>query len=434
MDLFLTFLGLAILVAGAELMVRGAVDLALRAHVSPLVIGLTVVSMGTSAPELLVSLVAAFKGTPDIAIGNVVGSNIANISMILGLSILVFPIEVDREARRVHWPLMMAVTLLFWWFFQNDLISRVEQRLAANVGAASARALVSGVVTNETISVEELKRLAGETEQIRAYSAELEKKSQQIEAALAELERANRRLREIDSQKDEFLSQVSHEVRTPMTSIRSFSDILLRNRDIEEAQRLRFLGIIQNESMRLTRLLDGILDLNQMESGTPSWEETTFDPETVLTQAMQSCEALAHGAGVTLKRSRRARKVLVNGDRDRLAQVFINLISNAIKYNTSAEPTVIISSTVRKGTYEARIGDNGPGIPEAERERIFMKFARGSMPRQGGVGLGLAISRQIVERFGGNLFLTDSKAGGAEFIVRLKKVNESELLQQSIAS
>src|SRR5690606_16261142 len=124
----------------------------------------------------------------------------------------------------------------------DDLISRVEQRLAANVGAASARALVSGVVTNETISVEELKRLAGETEQIRAYSAELEKKSQQIEAALAELERANRRLREIDSQKDEFLSQVSHEVRTPMTSIRSFSDILLRNRDIEEAQRLRFLG------------------------------------------------------------------------------------------------------------------------------------------------------------------------------------------------
>ncbi len=126
MDLFLTLLGLAILVAGAELMVRGAVDLALRAHVSPLVIGLTVVSMGTSAPELLVSLVAAFKGTPDIAIGNVVGSNIANISLILGLSILIFPIEVDREARRVHWPLMMAVTLLFWWFFRNDLISRVE--------------------------------------------------------------------------------------------------------------------------------------------------------------------------------------------------------------------------------------------------------------------------------------------------------------------
>ena len=155
----------------------------------------------------------------------------------------------------------------------DELISLVEQRLAANVGAASARSLVSSVVTSETISVEELKRLAGEAEQIRAYSAELERKSRQIEATAAELALANQRLREIDGQKDEFLSQVSHEVRTPMTSIRSFSDILLNNRDIDEAERLRFLGIIQNESLRLTRLLDGILDINQMENGGPAWEE-----------------------------------------------------------------------------------------------------------------------------------------------------------------
>lgn len=131
MDLFLTLVGLAILVAGAEFMVRGAVDLALRARISPLVIGLTVVSMGTSAPELLVSLVAAFKGTPDIAIGNVVGSNIANVSLILGLSVLIFPIEIDRDARRIHWPLMMGATLLCWWLFQDDLLARWEGLLFA---------------------------------------------------------------------------------------------------------------------------------------------------------------------------------------------------------------------------------------------------------------------------------------------------------------
>src|SRR5690606_20629976 len=83
--------------------------------------------------------------------------------------------------------------------------------------------LVSQVVTSETISVEELKRLAGEAEQIRAYSAELERKSRQVEATAAELAQANDRLREVDTQKDDFLSQVSHEVRTPMASIRSFS-------------------------------------------------------------------------------------------------------------------------------------------------------------------------------------------------------------------
>ncbi len=301
----------------------------------------------------------------------------------------------------------------------DELISLVEQRLAANIGAASARSLVSSVVTSETISVDELKRLAGEAEQIRAYSAELERKSRQIEATAAQLAMANQRLREIDGQKDEFLSQVSHEVRTPMTSIRSFSDILLNNRDIDEAEKLRFLGIIQNESLRLTRLLDGILDLNQMESGDPTWKETPFDPETALDQAMESCEALARAAGVTLKRSGRARKAWVYGDRDRFAQVFINLISNAIKYNLSTVPTVTVSSTVRKDVYEARVVDNGPGIPEAERERIFVKFARGPTPRPAGAGLGLAISRQIVERFNGSLSLVPAKPHGAEFVVRL---------------
>ena len=302
----------------------------------------------------------------------------------------------------------------------DELISLVEQRLAANVGAASARSLVSRVVTSETISVEELKRLAGEAEQIRAYSAELERKSRQIEATAAELAQANQRLREVDTQKDEFLSQVSHEVRTPMTSIRSFSEILLNNRDLDEAEKRRFLSIIQNESLRLTRLLDGILDLKQMESRELDWVKAPFDPETAIDQAMESCEALARTAGATLKRSSRVRGAWIEGDRDRFAQVFINLISNAIRYNTNVKPTVLVSSSLRRNVYEARVADNGPGIPEDERERIFVKFMRGPMPRQIGAGLGLAISRQIVERFGGELSLAASgDAEGAEFVVRL---------------
>ena len=129
MDWFLTLGGLIVLVLGAEGMVRGAVDLALRARISPLVIGLTVVSIGTSAPELLVSLLAAMKGSSSIAIGNVVGSNIINISFILGVCVVVFPIEVDRDARRIHWPVMMSASLLFWAFLRDDLFSAVEGAL-----------------------------------------------------------------------------------------------------------------------------------------------------------------------------------------------------------------------------------------------------------------------------------------------------------------
>ncbi len=301
----------------------------------------------------------------------------------------------------------------------EGLISQVEHRLGASVGAATARSLVSSVVTSETISVEELKRLADETEQIRAYSAELERNSKKLTAAAAELTRANAQLREIDVQKDEFLSQVSHEVRTPMTSIRSFSDILLNNPDLPPEFVSRYLRIIQNESLRLTRLLDGILDLTRLENGEREWEAKPVDPEAALERAVESCEALAQSAGVTLKRRTRVRKALIQGDDDRLAQVFINLISNAIKYNTSPGPAVTVTSATRKGFYEARVSDNGPGIPEGERDRIFAKFARGPMPRQVGAGLGLAISRQIVEHFGGTLELASPRGGGAEFVLTL---------------
>jgi cation:H+ antiporter len=129
MDILLTLGGLLLLVFGAEIMVRGAVELALRARISPLVVGLTVVSMGTSAPELLVSLLAAMKGSSTIAIGNVVGSNIANISMVLGACILIYPIEVDRDAYRIHWPVMMLVTLLFTAMLWNDDIAFGEGAL-----------------------------------------------------------------------------------------------------------------------------------------------------------------------------------------------------------------------------------------------------------------------------------------------------------------
>ncbi|WEX10643.1 sensor histidine kinase [Chelativorans sp. AA-79] len=311
----------------------------------------------------------------------------------------------------------------------DELISQVEQRLAANVGASTARSLVSSVVTNETISVEELKRLADETEQVRAYSAELEKKSRQVEEAAAELARANRQLREIDLQKDEFLSQVSHELRTPMTAIRSFSDILLSTPELGEAKRRRFLQIIQDESIRLTKLLDGILHLSRMENGATEWEAEPFDPEAALDLAMASCEVLARSEGITLKRTGRARRAKVQGNRDRLTQVFINLISNAIKYNTNKEPVVAVSSAMRKGVYEASVDDNGPGIPNSERERIFLKFSRGPMPRQVGTGLGLAISRRIVESMGGELSLSTSRLGGAKFIIRLSTVPAASGLQ-----
>lgn len=118
--------GLALLLGGGELLVRGAVQLAERFGISPMVVGLTVVSFGTSAPELLVSVQAALEGHPDIAIGNVIGSNIANLALVLGCTAMILPIPVARNTVRIDWPVMMIATLLFFAAAYDGSITRPE--------------------------------------------------------------------------------------------------------------------------------------------------------------------------------------------------------------------------------------------------------------------------------------------------------------------
>jgi cation:H+ antiporter len=121
-DVFYIVIGLGVLIAGGEFLVKGAVGVAAKARLSTLVIGMTVVSFGTSAPELFVSLKAAYLGSPEIVVGNVLGSNIANIALVLGLTVLIFPMPVSRNSIRFDWPMMMLSGVLFFLFSYNLLI------------------------------------------------------------------------------------------------------------------------------------------------------------------------------------------------------------------------------------------------------------------------------------------------------------------------
>ncbi|MDN5568013.1 MAG: sodium:calcium antiporter, partial [Paracoccus sp. (in: a-proteobacteria)] len=111
-DILLVLGGLALLVLGGDLLVKGAVNLALRLGITPLVVGLTVVAFGTSAPELLVSVSAALRGSSGIALGNVVGSNIANVLVILGVTSLVAVITTKGHDLRESWAMMMGASVL----------------------------------------------------------------------------------------------------------------------------------------------------------------------------------------------------------------------------------------------------------------------------------------------------------------------------------
>jgi cation:H+ antiporter len=122
-------LGLVALTIGAELMVRGAARLALTFGISPLVVGLTIVAFGTSAPEMAVSAGAALSGSGDLAVGNVVGSNIANVLLILGLSALIVPLAVNEQIIRQEIPIMIGASLLFLVLALDGNISRGEGAL-----------------------------------------------------------------------------------------------------------------------------------------------------------------------------------------------------------------------------------------------------------------------------------------------------------------
>lgn len=122
----LIVIGLVMLVSGGDILVQGASGIAKRFKLSPLVIGMTVVAFGTSAPELMVSVKAAYMGSPEIALGNVIGSNIANIAFVLALTVLIFPLAIDRNSKLIDWPVMFIASIVFYLFALDGSISRIE--------------------------------------------------------------------------------------------------------------------------------------------------------------------------------------------------------------------------------------------------------------------------------------------------------------------
>ncbi|MGI9489916.1 MAG: ATP-binding protein [Geminicoccaceae bacterium] len=310
----------------------------------------------------------------------------------------------------------------------DAFIDRLERQLAGNVGAASASAMVSQVTTGERISLDALMRIADETQQVIEYSHELQQKTDELEDTAAKLRVAYERLQQLDLQKDDFLSTVSHEVRTPLASIRSFSEILADTEELEPQQTRRFAGIIRGESERMTRLLDDILDLSLLERGESTFRLEKMDAEIVLERAIETSIGLATKTGVRLHSVERAGNAFVEADPDRLNQVFVNLLSNAIKYNSSTDPYVQVRSLIDDRTYQVIVRDNGPGIDPLDRDRIFEKFSRGwsqTSSDRSGAGLGLAISWQIMNSLRGSLKLLPDQGKGAGFVVSLPIIEEA---------
>lgn len=304
------------------------------------------------------------------------------------------------------------------------LVQFVETQLAGAVGSASARVLVASSVEEETLTPDDVLRILDETSQLRAHSLELEEKSASLEHATAELRAANEQLKSLDRLKDDFMSSVTHELRTPLTSIRALAELMRDDPKIDLAQRKQFIEIIVSETERLSRLVNQVLDMAKIESGHAEWHTAEVDLCALLKQAVVTTSELFRERQTQVDVNLPERPLLLLADPDRLMQVMLNLLSNAAKFVPVPGGRVGVSLSNDDAGVTVRVTDNGPGVSAEQQALIFERFRQGgdAANRPQGTGLGLPISRQIVEHFGGRLWLESSPGQGAAFCFTLPKI------------
>jgi signal transduction histidine kinase len=224
--------------------------------------------------------------------------------------------------------------------------------------------------------------------------------------------------------KDEFVSTVSHELRTPLTSITGSLGLLMgKAAGILSAPATRLLEIAHNNSQRLVRLVNDILDMERLESGHAVFDFKRVDVRSLVEQMVESIRGYAEGHSVKVRIEAAAAVDDIRADTDRLAQVVTNLLSNAIKFSPpDAEVVVAVEKEPEVDVVRITVRDHGPGISVDFKSRVFERFAQGDATnarRKGGTGLGLSIAKQIIDRHGGNIGFADAPGGGTTFHVEL---------------
>ena len=297
----------------------------------------------------------------------------------LALAVLLIVLLTAYLARRVARPIRLAADAA-GRLADGDLSSRVDERGVAEVGALQ-----------------------------RAFNS----MAASLERGRRAIEEQNRKLRESERVKSELVSSVSHELRTPLASILGFSDLMLQ-RDLDPADRRRYLELVRTEADRLAALLNDLLDLQRIEETGVQLTREELDLSKLLEAQVVLYSAQSDRHSLALESDEGC---LVRADRDRLAQVIGNLVSNAIKYSPDGG-VVHIEARCSGSRVRVTVRDEGMGIPTAQQRQIFTKFFRGDAGRRlgiGGTGLGLALARDIVEAHGGRIGFESGEGQGSTF-------------------
>lgn len=224
------------------------------------------------------------------------------------------------------------------------------------------------------------------------------------------------------AQKTSFVANVSHEFKTPLTTIRLYSELLEQGRVAGGEKRNDYLRTIGRETQRLARLVNNVLDFSRLEQGRKKYQREMLNLTNVFAQLLDTHGPRLAEAGLELKRDLPVEAVSVVTDRDAIEQIVLNLLDNACKYAIDGREVLVTLRPGASGGAQVMVSDRGPGVPMAHRERIFEKFHRVDetlTAEKGGAGLGLSIARQLARGLGGELRYQTRGGGGSEFILEL---------------
>ncbi|MDA2926427.1 HAMP domain-containing histidine kinase [Acidobacteria bacterium AH-259-G07] len=233
--------------------------------------------------------------------------------------------------------------------------------------------------------------------------------------------RAVRRELQVARLQSDFVSAVSHEFRTPLTSVRQLTELLASGRVANRERRQKYYQVLMRESQRLHRFVEGLLDFGRMEAGAQEYRMEALDAAAlvrdVVGEFQQEIEDRGYSVGLRLREA----TALVRGDREALARALWNLLDNAVKYSPSCQ-TVWVEVRREGEQLAIEVRDRGLGIPASEQKEIFRKFVRGTSSKgtsTKGTGIGLAMVDHIITDHGGQITLTSEPGAGSAFTIRL---------------
>ena len=228
------------------------------------------------------------------------------------------------------------------------------------------------------------------------------------------------RIRQLENTRREFVANVSHELRTPLSLIKGYVETLLDGAISDPELSAKFLQTIERHSNRLTNLIEDLLTISRLESGQITLQLRAIPLRPFAAALTTELQSRAKERGTTIT-NEIPEGLAGRADPDRLEQVFVNLIENAIKYGR-AKGRVRLKGRAVNGHVELCVADDGPGIPAESRERVFERFYRVDKARSrdaGGTGLGLAIVKHIVQSHGGKVWVDSETGHGAQFYFTL---------------